>query len=239
MTEAEWLACTDPTPMLGEVGDKASERKLRLYACACCRRIWNLFPDERSRRAVEAAERLAEGLMGRKATTPIADAATQAASTGMDQLPSGSRIPAPPRCFFIPNWTLHEDAYWGADQVSYLVGEGLAEFREASGGAENYHEVRSRELAAHCALLRDVCGSPFRSVSIVPARRSPAVVSLAQAAYDERTLPAGTLDPERLALLADALEEAGCDNADILSHLRGPGPHVRGCWVVDLLLGKE
>ena len=64
------------------------------------------------------------------------------------------------------------------------------------------------------------------------------MVSLAPAAYDDRTLPAGTLDPDRLAVLADALEEAGCDNDDLLSHVRGPGPHVRGCWVVDLLLGK-
>ena len=61
---------------------------------------------------------------------------------------------------------------------------------------------------------------------------------LATAAYEERILPAGTLDSDRLAVLADALEDAGCDNEDILSHLRGPGPHVRGCWVVDLLLGK-
>jgi hypothetical protein len=65
------------------------------------------------------------------------------------------------------------------------------------------------------------------------------VVALAQAAYDNRTLPAGTLDPVRFAVLADALEDAGCDNADILNHLRGPGPHVRGCWVLDLPLGKS
>jgi hypothetical protein len=65
------------------------------------------------------------------------------------------------------------------------------------------------------------------------------LLSLAQAAYDERTVPAGTLDPARLAVLADALEDAGCDNADILSHLRGTGPHVRGCWAVDLVLGRE
>jgi hypothetical protein len=61
-------------------------------------------------------------------------------------------------------------------------------------------------------------------------------VQLAQVAYDERNLPSWELDPARLA---DALEEAGCADADILSHLRGPGPHVRGCWAVDLLLGKE
>jgi hypothetical protein len=65
------------------------------------------------------------------------------------------------------------------------------------------------------------------------------VSGLALAAYEDRSLPAGTLDPARLAILTDALEEAGCTNADILDHCRAPGPHVRGCWVVDLILGKE
>jgi hypothetical protein len=67
---------------------------------------------------------------------------------------------------------------------------------------------------------------------------TPAVVKLAQATYDNCLLPSGLLDSTRLGVLADALEEAGCDNPDILSHLRGPGPHTRGCWVVDLVLGK-
>jgi len=62
---------------------------------------------------------------------------------------------------------------------------------------------------------------------------------LAQAAYDQRELPSGTLDPARFAVLADALDEVGCADADILGHLRGPGPHVRGCWALDLCLGKE
>jgi predicted DNA-binding WGR domain protein len=69
--------------------------------------------------------------------------------------------------------------------------------------------------------------------------RSRDVLALAQAAYEERIMPSGELDPARLAVLSDALEEAGCDNPDILAHLRSLGPHVRGCWVVDLLLGKE
>jgi hypothetical protein len=92
------------------------------------------------------------------------------------------------------------------------------------------------------ALFREVIGNPFRPVSISPSVltwNDATVVRLAQAAYEERHLPAGTLDTNRLAVLADALEEAGCSDADILSHLRGPGPHVRGCWAVDLLLGKE
>jgi hypothetical protein len=65
------------------------------------------------------------------------------------------------------------------------------------------------------------------------------VVLLAQTVYEERTLPNGRLDPTRVQVLADGLEEAGCTDSDILAHCRGPGPHVRGCWVVDLLLGKE
>ena len=89
------------------------------------------------------------------------------------------------------------------------------------------------------SLLRCVFGNPFRPVTLDPSWRTPDVLSLAQAAYEQRTLPAGTLEPERLALLADALEDAGCDSAAILAHLRGPGPHVRGCWALDLLLGKD
>jgi hypothetical protein len=90
--------------------------------------------------------------------------------------------------------------------------------------------------------LRDIFGNPFRPVAILHALltwNDALVVRLAQAAYDERQMPEGTLDPTRLAVLADALEEAGCDNADILGHLRGPGPHTRGCWPLDLLLGKS
>jgi hypothetical protein len=68
---------------------------------------------------------------------------------------------------------------------------------------------------------------------------TPQVVALAQAAYEQRELPSGALDAARLAVLADALEEAGCTDADILNHLRSPSPHVRGCWAVDLTLGKE
>jgi hypothetical protein len=103
---------------------------------------------------------------------------------------------------------------------------------------------KQRGLAAggghwQCGLLRDIIGNPFRPVGLDPAWQTSSVLALANAAYDDRTLPAGTLEPARLAVLADALEEAGCQDADILNHLRQPGEHVRGCWVVDLLLGKE
>jgi hypothetical protein len=83
--------------------------------------------------------------------------------------------------------------------------------------------------------LEELFGNPFRPVSLAPAWLTPTVLKLAQAAYDNRLLPSGQLDNTGLAILADALEEAGCDNQDILSHLRGPGPLVRGCWAVDLV----
>jgi hypothetical protein len=87
---------------------------------------------------------------------------------------------------------------------------------------------------AHYAYYRDIFGNPFRPVAIDPgwlAWSDGTVRKLAQATYDDRRF-------DLLPILADALEEAGCTDADILAHCRGPGPHVRGCWVVDLLLGK-
>jgi hypothetical protein len=86
-----------------------------------------------------------------------------------------------------------------------------------------------------CGLIREVAGNPFRRPSIAPALlgwRDRLVVRLAQAAYAEGAF-------ERLPILADALEEAGCTDAEVLGHLRGPGPHVRGCWVLDTLTGRR
>ena len=91
-------------------------------------------------------------------------------------------------------------------------------------------------------LLHDIFGNPFRPVSLNPAWlsfRSDTIPNLARAAYDERKLPSGHLDVNRLAVLADALEEAGCDSPAILDHLRRPRTHIRGCWVLGLVLGKE
>jgi hypothetical protein len=103
-------------------------------------------------------------------------------------------------------------------------------------------------------LIRDIFSNPFRPLPPLGRRAASlweseldfalrwnggVIPDLARAAYEERSLPAGALHPARLAVLADALEEVGCTNAEILGHLRGPEIHVRGCWVVDLLLKKE
>jgi hypothetical protein len=89
------------------------------------------------------------------------------------------------------------------------------------------------------AILHCIFGNPFRPVSLNPDLLTPTVLNPSQSAYDERIMPAGYLDPDLLAVLSDALEEAGCEDADILTHLRGSGPHVRGCHVLDLLLSKD
>jgi hypothetical protein len=100
-------------------------------------------------------------------------------------------------------------------------------------------ELKNAEHRQQCGLLRCVFGNPFRESQVEPAWHNRTVISLAQAAYDERVLPSGEVEPSRLAVLADALEEAGCADAGLVGHLREPGPHVRGCWAVDRLLAKE
>ena len=212
MTEAEWLACTDPGPMLEFLRGKVSDRKLRLFAAACCRRVWPQLTGPLWREAVERSEHLAEGQAG-----PEESAILRA------RIWQKWRMPADAAARLAVSVELDARAAWEVARV-------------ASWG--NPHLSRADEQLAQCQLVRDIFGNPFRPAAISTAWQTPQVVPLAQAAYDQRELPSGTLDPARLAVLADALEEAGCDNADVLNHLRGPGPHVRGCWAVDLLLGK-
>jgi hypothetical protein len=89
-----------------------------------------------------------------------------------------------------------------------------------------------REYHAQADLLREILGHPFRPVGFDSSWRTPTVLALARTTYEERAF-------EHLPILADALEEAGCSNKELLAHCRGPGPHVLGCWVLDLVLGQE
>jgi hypothetical protein len=204
--------------MLRLVGVRASQRKMRLFAVACCRRLWGRLSDERSRRAVEVAERFADG----EATTPERSAARQSAREVITRY-SGAA------------------AWYPAAAAAYAAeyrGWHAAWYAAEAAGNHAGQKARPAEVKVQADLLRCVVGNPFRPASVSPAWRTPQVVALARAAYDQREMPAGTLDLPRLAVLADALEEAGCDQPDVLDHIRGPGPHVRGCWVLDLLLGR-
>jgi hypothetical protein len=234
MTEAEWLAARYSRPMINLLKDKVNERKWRLFAVACCRLVWSQIPDERSRRVVESAELFADGLIKRDALDqqyPDALAAYQdiCRQRGAElellrpmwqaAITFRRNAPAVVRWACLAAWTAADEAVKAA-----MAAESVA---------------NSKDLLAHCDLLREVFGNPFRPTRIDRAWITPPVLSLAQVTYEVRTLPAGTLDVERLAVLSDALEEAGCTSGDLLAHLRSDGPHARGCWAVDLILGKE
>jgi hypothetical protein len=238
VTEAEWLACEDPQKMLKmlsflrRLSLRASDRKFRLFACACCRPIDHFLKDERSRKAVEIAERFAEGAVTAK---ELFDASNHA-NNACDELATTNRGVS----------DAETDASNAANSASFWEGEPIELAMYTSHRAAHalsYEGQQTAEKRSQCQLLSDIFGPLlFRSVEIDPhwlLWNDGTVVKLAQAAYEERQLPEGTLDNTRLLILADALEEAGCSDADILGHLRGPGPHVRGCWVVDLLLGKS
>ena len=235
MTEQEWLACNDPTLMLTFLRSKASDRKLRLFAVACCRRIWHLLTDQGSCEAVNAAEKYADGEIGEQRFRKLGAAAELAFEEANSNVlnpdysdPHGAGIAeaATISAFWLSHVGDHSD----------LAAEATVEaVRQATGTAE---EERRHQVC----LLHDVFGPlPFRPIVIEPAWltwQGNTIPRLAQAAYEERLLPSGYMDARCLTVLADALEEAGCHDADILTHCREPGPHFRGCWAVDLLLGK-
>ena len=257
MTEHEWLTCDDPKRMLDALRDHIghiSDRKLRLFACACCRQVWHLLMDDvecpyckdarfdtgdyggpllsgsrlqrhiasrcacggtrrlnRSRRVVEVAEQFADG------EASCEDLATARAAAWAAARDARAAV-----------W-----AVWAAGDADWAVwaaGDPVWAAGDAVKGAQ-----------AH--LLRDIIGNPWRPVVTPKAEYvcpwlTPTVLSLARAVYNDR-LPDGILDPVRLAIVADALEEAGCTTEELLTHMRSPGPHVRDCWALDLVLGKD
>jgi hypothetical protein len=242
MTEAKWLTATDPQGMLGFVW-KTSERKMRLFAVACCRRVWRFLPDERSRRAVETAERFADGQSTTKELEKAADAASAAWDADRERVAADGNLAEEKwdRRSLGPPYTASAAAYnaavplgwWGA-APAFLAPDEIVRFEVSADSRA--------EGAGQCDLLRDIFGNPFRPIAINPAWlnwNDGTVRRLATAVYQERELPSGHLDVARMGVLADALEDAGCADLDLLAHLRGLGPHVRGCWVIDLLTGRE
>ncbi len=239
MTESDWLQCSTPRLMLEFLRGKSSERKLRWFKVACCRSSWHLLTDDRLRRIIEAVEAFTEGSLSREAFDAANREGFAAYLEISNRLGSGA---SPSRAAQAANCTACDSAsgYFGGlpydvDAYTYAVATS-----EAIGNATGLPNLSIRQPnVQHAAILRDIVGNPFCPVAMEPTWRTPAVTAFAQTAFEECALPSGELDTVRLAVLADALEETGCDNADILNHLRSPGPHVRGCWAVDLLTGRE
>jgi hypothetical protein len=243
MTAAEWDACDDPTLMLRFLDDKASGRKVRLAACACVRRMWRLLADARLRCAVEVTERFADG----EATPEELDAARWDAARADYDVGIGVGTPMPFAEEMAAEWAARAalavvrsdaelaEASWQSYAATAVAAEAGGAFAvdEAGGGA--FAVADRGERKAQVALLRDVFGNPFRPIALDAswlAWNDGAIGKLARSIYDERAFSG-------LPLLADALEDAGCTDADILTHCREQGEHVRGCWAVDLLIGKS
>ncbi len=214
MTEAEWLACTDLQPMLEFLRGKAGERKLRLCAAAWAWSIlWqaetNPTPRMEQYRVWFSVRQFA----------PQLDAAERFADGLIDRsaLRAARDTSGGPYNLFLE---VCRASHFSFDQVCTRMRYVQAEF-----GSPSEHKV--------CACLREVFGPlPIRLMAVNPLWRTPAAVALARSMYEDRRF-------EDMPLLGDALEEAGCTDEQILSHCRGPGSHVRGCWILDLLLGKN
>ena len=224
MTETEWLACTDPKPMLNCLRDLASERTLRLFACVCCRHFWHLLVGERSRIAVEVAERFSDGLQSDGEAQVAFDSAREASLEIRRSPDHWPETALKLRRHHSP------DILWrAAATAAFTVGSGV-------GVVEAHIRGNKGSLVPHplqAQFLRDLFGPlPFRAAGIHPNHLTPEIVVLAQSIYDDRAF-------DRLHSLANALEDVGCESRAILDHCRQPATHVRGYWVVDLLLGKK
>jgi hypothetical protein len=242
VTEADWLTATDPQVMLDFLreGTRTSDRKLRLFAVACCRRVWGQFRNDQGRRAVEISERYADSLATKK---ELSKARSEVRSVGWNAAAARARLPSWDAPSFIAWCATCETIDTGAKRAAQSSLWQASTKPVNIGGFEG-REVGdlNGEMARQVALLRDIVGNPFRATPEFDpgwlAGNGGSARRLAEGLYEERELPSGNLDSARLAVLADALEEAGMTDAGLLAHLRHQGPHVRGCWAVDLLLGK-
>ncbi len=196
---------------------RTSPRKLRLFAVACCRRVAHLLSDQRFRHAVEVAERYAEGQARDKERQAAKEACKKARGT-----------PAYTAAAFAATEAVDSNA----DQAASDAARGAAR-AEAADATEGPAWETAR--ASQVALLREIFNNPFRTVGVERTwldHNRGIVRSLARAIYEERRF-------EDMPVLADALEDAGCSDEQILGHCRGPNGHVLGCWVLDLLLAKK
>ena len=220
MTEEEWLRATDPTPMLKFLQDFGARRKLQLFVCGMCRKAWPLITESVLRCAVEVSERYADGKVEAVEFDNVVNSAWE--TTG-DFLVGEEEH----RANWAATWSVTINNKWFAElAVASLLQEPWS--AEQYKGIVAYPELR----LLYVELLRDIFGNPFRPVTVLPEWRTSTVLALATGIYEEKAF-------DRMPILADALQDAGCSNEDILDHCRGPGPHVRGCFLIDLILGKE
>ena len=251
MTEAEWSSCQEVGSLLAYVLGKVSARKLRLFACACCRTMWEWLGERACRRAVEVAECHADGLEDDE-TLKLAREAVQKVrefedwhSTWRGHLLPWRGTSSLAYCVAHAAYACAaEDADDAAFTAAAMARQAIAEGARLSlWPHRTVHDPRpvSKKKAApltesqiQARWLRDIVGNPFRPVLVEAswlAWAGGTARRIAETVYRQRAF-------DRLPILADTLEDAGCDSADLLDHLRKPGDHVRGCWAVDRLLNR-
>jgi hypothetical protein len=223
MTEAEWLAAADPLPMLEFVRGKVSDRKVRLFACACARQYLVHVTDVLSRSVVKLSERYADGQRSLREL--------QAARLAAPVVNVLSRLRAR-----LPQDTAAVRAELEASELAHSTAAAAAwDVASAALACLRRSEHLGYRGADFAPYVRDIVGNPFRPTSLDPRLlewNGRVAANLAEDAYQRHSF-------RRLPLVADTLEDAGCTDAALLGHLRGPGPHVRGCWALDLVLGKS
>jgi hypothetical protein len=220
MTETEWLECEQPGRLLEFVHERTSPRKWRLLACALCRRVGSLLQDKRSRRAVETAEGFADGLV---LASP--QALAEACQGAVDAW----------------SWWPRMDKHtWQALGAATSVAKPAIEISEMVHVLENSLGADCRLAPAEarrdrCEVIRDIFGNPFHSPNLDRSwyeAEGASLPPLVRSIYSERRF-------EAVPEVADLLEKTGCRNGDIIAHCKQPSEHVRGCWVLDLLLDQS
>ncbi len=222
MTEADWNESTDPLTLMQYMAGLVSSRKLRLLMCAWGHDVFPNILDDASWNAVFVAERYADGSADRsELMAAYQDALSAWKSIDFEwggrhgkSIRSGKRL---------------QSSKNAADVARHACDPQLCDRAIISPLRWRLKGTTQYRLVNH---IRDLFGNPFRPVAVDPAWLTSTAVAIAHGIYDDRAF-------DRLPILADALQDAGCENDDILSHCRSEGPHVRGCWVVDLVLGKE
>jgi hypothetical protein len=212
--------------MLSFLGTRGlvTERKLRLFGCGCCRLVWRLLGDRRSRIATRQLEAHADELGNRRLLRDAYNTANAAFTEARER----DRLFGPA--------TAAAGVVVCAAQVTVSAGKPVVPPTLYGNLAGAQMGGRGLELDAVRALeadvVRDIFGNPLRPASFSPEWRTDTAIALARTMYASRDFSA-------MPILADALQEAGCDSEDLLNHCRAPWPHTRGCWVVDAVLGRS
>ena len=186
---------------------------MRLFALACCKRIESRLTHSLSRQAMILVERYAEGMVTDEQIREFSH---------LFAVEYNARLAASGE-----NWSATQTTDLNAAHSMTLK---VFPASTASTVVEMMQD-KSEERLLQCRLLRCIFGNPFRPITLDPTWLTSTVLALAQQMYDSR-------DFSPMPILADALQDAGCDIEEILNHCRQPGEHVRGCFVADLLLGK-